>query len=62
MYDDILLENFYESYNNLTIKTMMMIKFVVRTEVNSEFIFKVSFLFVLTFCKRDSFQSFHCVI
>jgi hypothetical protein len=62
MYDDILLENFYESYNNLTIKTMMMIKFVARTEVNSEFIFKVSLIFVLTYCKQDSFQSFHCVI
>jgi beta-1,3-galactosyltransferase 1 len=41
-YKDILLENFYESYNNLTIKSLMMIKFATMPFVSAKFIFKVS--------------------
>jgi hypothetical protein len=41
MYGDILLENFNESYNNLTIKSLMMLKFISISEVKSELIFKV---------------------
>jgi beta-1,3-galactosyltransferase 1 len=43
IYKDILLENFYESYHNLTIKSMMLIKFVASASVKSKFVFKVSF-------------------
>jgi hypothetical protein len=38
---DILLENFVESYNNLTIKSLMMLKFVTQAAVDAEFVFKV---------------------
>ena len=40
---DILLENFYESYLNLTIKTLLMVKFVAHLDKKPEYIFKVSF-------------------
>jgi hypothetical protein len=41
-YGDILLENFYESYNNLTIKSLMLLKLAVVPSLKSEYIFKVS--------------------
>ena len=44
LYEDILLENFQESYNNLTVKSLLMIKFAQQGYVRSDFIFKVSHL------------------
>ena len=40
-----MLENFYESYLNLTIKTLLMVKFVAHLAKKPEYIFKVSFHF-----------------
>ena len=37
---DVLLENFVENYNNLTIKSLMMVKFVAQSNVNAEYISK----------------------
>ena len=50
---DVLLENFVENYNNLTIKSLMMVKFVAQSNVNAEYIFKVSQYFNL---KRLEYQ------
>jgi hypothetical protein len=41
-YGDILLENFEESYLNLTVKSLMIVKFAALTTIRSEFTFKVS--------------------
>jgi hypothetical protein len=41
LHGDVLLENFVENYNNLTIKSLMMIKFVAQSNVNAAYIFKV---------------------
>jgi beta-1,3-galactosyltransferase 1 len=40
--EDILVEKFYESYNNLTVKSLMMLKFSTQMFVNTKFIFKVN--------------------
>ena len=40
-YGDILLENFQESYLNLTVKSLMIVKFAALTTIRSEFTFKV---------------------
>lgn len=38
---DILLEDFHESYYNLTIKSLFMLKFAVKSAPKTKFIFKV---------------------
>ena len=40
-YGDILQENFIETYNNLTIKSLMMVKFVAVYEPKAQLVFKV---------------------
>jgi hypothetical protein len=42
LFGDILLENFYESYLNLTVKSLMLVKFAALSTVNADFVFKVS--------------------
>ncbi len=42
LFEDILLEDFMESYNNLTVKSLLIIKFAQQGFVHSDFIFKVS--------------------
>ena len=40
LYEDILLQDFMESYNNLTVKSLLMVKFVQQGFVHSNFVFK----------------------
>ena len=40
-YGDILIQDFIEHYNNLTIKTVMLLKYVSQLTVIPTFIFKV---------------------
>ena len=40
-YGDLLLQDFVEHYNNLTIKTVMLLKYVSQLTVIPTFIFKV---------------------
>ena len=42
LFGDVLVENFYESYLNLTIKSLMLVKFAALADVNTDFVFKVS--------------------
>ncbi len=39
---DILMERFYESYLNLTVKSLMLVKFVATNNINADYIFKVT--------------------
>ena len=39
---DILMERFHESYLNLTVKSLMLVKFAATYNINAEFIFKVN--------------------
>ena len=41
LHGDVLAENFLENYQNLTIKSLMMVKFVAQSNVNAKYIFKV---------------------
>ena len=45
LYEDILLQDFMESYNNLTIKSLLMVKFVQQGLVHSDFVFKAGLQF-----------------
>ena len=40
-YGDLLIQDFIEHYNNLTIKTVLLLKFVNQLAVIPSFIFKV---------------------
>ena len=40
LYEDILLQDFMESYNNLTVKSLLMVKFLQQGFVHSDFVFK----------------------
>ncbi len=51
---DIVIENFQESYINLTVKSMMLVKFVAQSKINAEFIFKVRQLPIQIVC--DTFD------
>jgi hypothetical protein len=42
VFGDILLENFDESYINLTVKSLMLVKFAALDDINAKFVFKVS--------------------
>jgi hypothetical protein len=39
---DILIERFYESYLNLTVKSLMLVKFAATYDIDASFVFKVS--------------------
>mgnify|MGYP001173768164 CR=1 FL=1 len=41
-YGDILMENFVEDYYNLTLKSIIMLKYVTRMKVKPKFILKVT--------------------
>ena len=43
-YGDILIQDFIEHYNNLTIKTIMLLKYLNHLAVIPSFIFKVGYL------------------
>ena len=45
LYEDILLQDFVESYNNLTIKSLLMVKFAQEGFVPSDFVFKAGLQF-----------------
>ena len=45
LFGDVLVEDFVDSYNNLTIKTMMMVKFIVANNIKAKFVVKVSLLY-----------------
>ena len=47
-HNDILKEDFIDSYHNLTIKTTMMLKFFYLNKFDVKLIFKASLLFVLS--------------
>ena len=42
LFGDMLVENFQESYLNLTVKSLMLVKFAALTDVDTDFVFKVS--------------------
>ena len=40
-FGDVLIQDFVEHYNNLTIKTVMLLKFVKHLDFQPDFVFKV---------------------
>ena len=50
---DILLEKFYESYLNLTIKSLMLVKFAATYKLNADFVFKVNYNLLTTWDTRN---------
>ena len=56
---DILMERFHESYLNLTVKSLMLVKFAATYNINAEFIFKVNFVLLPFNLKWRDHQTDH---
>ena len=56
-YGDILIQDFIEHYNNLTIKTVMLLKYLNHLAVIPSFVFKVGiyFIYATTTCGFNLF-------
>ena len=57
---DVLLERFHESYLNLTVKSMMLVKFAATYDLNADFVFKVGNHFLTTGTSTHHLLVYRC--
>ena len=51
LHRDILVEDFIDHYTNLTIKSVMMLKFVINQNLKAKYVFKVRYELIMNlFC------------
>jgi len=60
-HDDVIQEDFVDSYNNLTLKSVMMLKFLQKHQIQVQYIFKVQVQKVVCACHcYNNFANFLC--